>query len=243
MGKNALTSEHLGPFLEGVKAGLPVAMGYIPIAIAFGLLAKSNGVPIAISVSMSLFIFAGASQFVGVSLLTAGAAYWEIITATFLLNLRHFLMSASLSPRLAAHTPKRRLAILAYGLTDETFSVASLRPEKTLSFPFILGLNLIAFSAWNVGTWAGFILGTGLPGSVRSSMGIALYAMFLGLLIPAAKNSHPALVVVLLAGGIHALLQSLPRLASFSSSWGIVISTVLAAAIGALLFPEEGKAV
>jgi len=179
-------------FRSGMRAGIPVAVGYIPIAIAFGLLAKSFDMPNVITLAMSLFIFAGASQFIGVQLIMAGSMYWEIILTTFILNLRHFLMSASLSQRLET-TSNRFLAAIAFGVTDETFSVASTRDESTRGH-FVLGLNLIAFLAWNVGTWIGVFLAFGLPASVQTSMGIALYAMFIGLLIPSLTRK-PVIVV------------------------------------------------
>jgi len=180
-------------FRSGMRAGIPVAVGYIPIAIAFGLLAKSFDMPNVITLAMSLFIFAGASQFIGVQLIMAGSMYWEIILTTFILNLRHFLMSASLSQRLET-TSNRFLAAIAFGVTDETFSVASTRDESTRGH-FVLGLNLIAFLAWNVGTWIGVFLAFGLPASVQASMGIALYAMFIGLLVPSLTRK-PVIVVI-----------------------------------------------
>lgn len=225
-------------FTDGVKAGIPIAVGYIPIAIAFGLLAKAAGIPNHISVLMSFFIFAGASQFVGVNLLLLGALHWEIVMTTFILNLRHFLMSASLSQRVQPGTSKKWLSFISFGITDETFSVASLRKEQHLTPKFILGLNLIAFGAWNVGTWAGVFLATGLPESLKASMGIALYAMFIGLLIPTLRKSPPVLVISLLAVAIHSILHWMPLFAGISTGWSIIISTIIAAAAGALLYPK-----
>lgn len=227
-------------FLKGMAAGLPVALGYIPIAVTFGLLANAAGIPNHVSIMMSLLVFAGASQFVGVSLLAAGVTHWEIVLTTFILNLRHFLMTASISQRISRGTPKKTLALASFGVTDETFTVASLRREAELSPSFMLGLNLAAFGAWNIGTWIGVFLGAGLPASLQASMGIALYAMFIGLLVPSMRVSRAVLVISLLAAGIHSLLHWLPPLQGLSTGWSIIITTVLAAAAGALLFPERG---
>ncbi len=229
-------------FANGAAAGVPVAVGYLPIAVTFGLLAKSSGVPDYITIMMSFFIFAGASQFVGVNLLALGAAHWEIVFTTFIINLRHFLMTASLTRRVEEGTAKKWLALLSFGVTDETFTVASLRRERELSPAFLLGLNLIAFSAWNAGTWAGIFLGSGLPEAIQTSMGIALYAMFIGLLVPSMKKSRPVLVISLLAVGIHSFLQWFPLFEGLSAGWGIIITTILAAAAGAVIFPGGGKA-
>ena len=159
--------------IRGMKTGISIAVGYIPIAITFGLLSKAAGVPNAISIMMSVVVYAGASQFVAVNLLALHTGYWEIILTTFILNFRHFLMSAFISQRIEKGLSKPWMALLAFGITDETFAVASMEKEQQLNPWFLLGLNLIAFSAWNAGTWAGVFLGTALPDSVQSSMRIA----------------------------------------------------------------------
>jgi 4-azaleucine resistance transporter AzlC len=238
--KEKLIIEKSLSFKEGVKVGIPIAVGYIPIAVAFGLLAKSADIPNSISLLMSLVIFAGASQFVGVNLLALGIAPWEIVMTTFILNLRHFLMSASLSQRIEEGTSKKYLALLSFGITDETFSIASLRNEDKLSPGFILGLNLTAFSAWNAGTWIGVFLATGLPESIKTSMGIALYAMFIGLLVPSLK-SRPVLTVSLLSIMFNLLLNYIPLFDNLSTGWCIIISTIISSIIGTILFPQGVK--
>lgn len=225
-------------FINGIKAGTPIAVGYIPIAIAFGLLANSTGLPNYAGILMSLIVFAGASQFVAVNLLAIGSTYWEIILATLILNLRHFLMTASISQRIEEGTTKKFMALLSFGITDESFMVASTRNEEKLSPMFLLGLNLIGFSSWNIGTMIGIFLGTGLPDSIQSSMGIALYAMFIGLLIPSIKKAKPVLVVTLVAVLINSILHWIPLFSGISSGWGIIITTILTALIGAILFPK-----
>ncbi|MCX7781723.1 MAG: AzlC family ABC transporter permease [Negativicutes bacterium] len=227
-------------FFTGVKAGVPIAVGYAPIAMAFGLLAKSSGVPNEVSILMSLVVFAGASQFVGVNLLVLGTACWEIVLATFILNLRHFLMSAALSQRVERSITKPWLAAISFGITDETFTVASLRPEERLSKEFLLGLNLTAFAAWNIGTWIGLFLAQGLPEAVKASMGIALYAMFVGLLIPSVKKSRPALVIALVTMLAHGIMRVLPVTAELSTGWSIILATVGGALAGAIVYGEEG---
>ena len=175
-------------FLQGVKQGIPIALGYIPIAITFGLLATSANIPNYISILMSIMVFAGASQFVAVNLLALQTGSWEVIITTFMVNLRHLLMSASLAPKLESNLTKKIRALLAFGITDETFSLASLSRKDTLSANFMLGLSLIAYSSWVGGTIVGVLLGSQLPTVLQNSMGVALYAMFIGLLIPELKN-------------------------------------------------------
>lgn len=225
-------------FKAGLTAGIPIAIGYIPIAIAFGLLAKSTGMPSYATIMMSFIVFAGASQFVGVNLLALGVGYPEIILTTFILNSRHFLMSASLSQKVEQNTSKKWLSLISFGVTDETFMIASLRPEKKLPPSFLFGVNLIAFSSWNIGTWIGIFLGAGLPESVQSSMGIALYVMFIGLLIPSIKKSRPYLIITIIAILISSAIHWIPPFSSLSSGWSIIITAILAALVGAILFPK-----
>jgi 4-azaleucine resistance transporter AzlC len=228
-------------FKAGLKAGIPIAFGYLPIAITFGLMTKAAGIPSYVGVLMSFIIYAGASQFVGINLLVLGAASWEIVLTTFILNLRHLLMSASLSQSLKPESNKALLPLVSFGITDETFTVASLNSKDKLDVFYLLGLNIIAFSAWNIGTWCGLFLASGLPQSLKDSMGIALYAMFIGLLIPSAAKSKPVLIIALIAAATHALIKWLPLFDSLSAGWSIIISTIIAAAIGAYLYPQEGN--
>lgn len=226
-------------FIAGTKAGLPIAVGYIPIAIAFGLLAKSFDIPNYISLLMSCLIYAGASQFIGINLLFLGASFGEIVITTFILNLRHFLMTATLSQRLETQVSKKWRSLLAFGITDETFSVNVLRTDEKLSPYFMLGMNTIAFAAWNFGTWLGVFFAAGLPELVKASMGIALYAMFIGLLIPHLKKSKPVLLVSLVAILISSLFAWAPMFSGISNGWSIIIATIISSAIGASLYRKE----
>jgi len=229
-------------FLQGIKYGVPIALGYIPIAIAFGILTASEGVPFLTGMLMSLTVFAGASQFVAVNLMSLGARAGEIILTTFILNFRHFLMSASLSQRLEENTSLPRRSLLAFGITDETFSLASVTNidgHKKLSFSFLLGLMLISFSAWNAGTWIGLFMGNILPDILQNSMGIALYVRFIGLLVPSLKSSFPIVVVAGVAMASHSAITFIPWIPGFSAGWNIIISTILGALVGTLLFPKE----
>lgn len=240
--KPLLSPTRYSAFTDGLKAAIPIAIGYIPIGITFGLLARSAGIPNYITVMMSLIIFAGASQFVGINLIALGTGFLEITLTTFILNLRHLLMSASLSQKVVPGASKGVLAILSFGITDETFTVASFREEAQLKPEFLAGLNLLAFSAWNVGTWLGVFLAAGLPEAVKTSMGIALYVMFIGLLVPSCRRSKATLFIALLAMGVHFLLYYIPAFAFLSSGLRIVITTILTALVGAIIFPEEENA-
>ncbi|ADL12651.1 AzlC family ABC transporter permease [Acetohalobium arabaticum] len=226
-------------FTAGIKEGIPIALGYIPIAITFGLVAESAGINKQISILMSLLVFAGASQFVAVNLLAVGSGVGEVILTTFIVNLRHLLMAASISQRFRDNVSKGWRALLAFGITDETFSLASLRSEEKLSTSFMLGLNLISYLSWVAGTGIGVFVGAELPSAIQASMGIALYAMFIGLLVPSLQKSYSVVGVVIFAVVINSLLNWLSVFSSISDGWKIVITTILAAFLGAVLFPKE----
>ena len=132
-------------FLRGVKSAVPIAVGYIPIAIAFGLLAKSAGVPSYVSALMSFLIYAGASQFIGVNLIVLGASWWEIVITTFILNLRHFLMTATIAQMLEEKASTKWRFLLAFGITDETFSVTSFQNGKIHPYEQQLIVNIYLY--------------------------------------------------------------------------------------------------
>lgn len=233
--------ERKNEFLEGVKVGIPVAVGYIPIAVAFGLLARSSDIPNYVTMLMSFLIYAGASQFIGINLLALGVSYSEIVMTTFILNLRHFLMTATLSQKIDGEVSKKWRALLAFGVTDETFSVGVLRSDQKMSKYFIFGLNTIAFFSWNIGTWIGLFFAPSLPEVIKASMGIALYAMFIGLLVPNIRKSRAVLLISCMAIVINSLFHWLPIFAEFSKGWGIIAATIVSAAIGAYIYPEEAE--
>ncbi len=122
---------------EGVVAGLPLVIGYFPVAVAFGILAKTTGISLMESFLFSFFVFAGASQFMALNLLAVGAGVGQIILTTLLVNFRHFLMSASLTTRITKDM-KKWVPLIAFGVTDEVFSVVSFK-EEDLTTKFILG--------------------------------------------------------------------------------------------------------
>lgn len=226
--------------MAGAKKGLPIALGYIPIAITFGLIASSYEIPKYISIMMSSFVFAGASQFVAINLLNSNTGIWEIIITTFMVNLRHFLMTASVSQLIKNKVSKKLIPILAFGITDETFSLISLTSEEKLTSGYILGINVVAYLAWLSGTIAGVYLGKSLPQILQTSMGIALYSMFTGLLIPKMKESNPVLIISLIAMTISGFFYWGPSfITSISQGWKIIITTIMASGIGVILFPEE----
>lgn len=211
-------------FRHGIKSGVAIAIGYAPVALTFGLLAKSTGLSIVETTLMSMIVFAGAAQYISLNLLSLGTGPFEIILTTFILNIRHFLMSASLNEK-AEHDPLWKKALYAFGITDETFSVAAMK-EGTVSASYMFGLIFISYSSWVINSAIGHIVGAYLPESVQVSLSIALYAMFVGLLIPAVKTERKALWLAVCAGAINCMLLlwlHVPK------GWAIVIATIVSA--------------
>jgi len=226
-------------FFIGAKDSTPIALGYLPIAIAFGVLAGTVGLPAHLAVIMSVLVFAGASQLIALNLLKLGTDPYSIIFTTFVVNLRHFLMSASLAERLKGVIPRKTMSALFLGLTDESFSLLSLTKQEKLTKGYILGVNLIAYLAWVSGTLLGAYLGAGLPETLTNSMGISLYAMFIALLIPEMKSSRAVLVIALTSMLISSLLTWAPeQWVTVSTGWKIIISTAVAALVGTLAFTD-----
>ena len=222
--------------LRGVRAGIPIAVGYVPMAVAFGVLARQAGLGFFQAGAMSLFVYAGASQFASLGLLAGGASALAIVLATLVLNFRHFLMSVSLSrrlPPLSSHGPRRVFSLLGlgFGITDETFVVASL--DAALTPACFAGLALTAYLAWLSGTLVGAGFSSLIPAVIARGMGVALYAMFIAILLPGVKKSWINGVVAV-AGGAIAWGSSL-AVPQIPSGWRIVIAILAASLIGALL--------
>lgn len=223
-------------FKKGIKSGLPIGIGYIPVSFTFGFLAVSGGLPIWVAVVISLTNLTSAGQFAGTNLIFAGAGYLEVALTTFVINIRYMLMSLSLSQKLERKTGTLARLALAFGITDETFVVGSLKPG-TLTAPFMLGLILMPVAGWNLGTLMGGCISTLLPQALQNAMGIALYAMFIALIIPAAKASAHVLCIICIAVAVQCGLNYIPVFSFLSDGFRVIISTVAAAGLGAWLFP------
>lgn len=219
---------------EGFLAGFPVFIGYFPVAVAFGILAKTTGLSSGDSLAFSVFVFAGASQFMALNLIETGVAFSGIILATFLLNLRHLLMSASLAVKIT--NPKKRwLPLIAFGVTDETFAVAA-TCSRTLQISFLLAMESTAYLGWVTGTLAGYLAGGVLPASFQESMGIGLYALFVAILIPGFKKSGLIIALALSAGLIHTLLNWVNL---WPASWNLVAAIICGSLLGAWFIPSR----
>ncbi|NLV81794.1 MAG: AzlC family ABC transporter permease [Synergistaceae bacterium] len=231
-------------FINGFKKGTPIALCCIPGAIAFGILAKTASLTAWESVFMSFIVFAGASQFVAVNLFTLGAAIPEILIAVGVLNMRHMMMSSSLAKKYLPNTTFLQKFWMGFEMTDETFSLAAMQKEDYLSSEFVMGLNLPLHFTWTTATYLGWIGTSILPDSVQESMGIAIFAIFMGLLIPSVRKNRAGLIVTAIAMAMSAYIKWTPFLdATINKGVSIMITAGAAALFGAIVFPrkEEGE--
>lgn len=230
------TSPSLHMVRKGIATGFPIMLGYLPIAVAYGVLAKQAGMSITELTLMSVMVFAGASQFMGANMIALGAGAAEIVVATFVLNFRHFVMSLSLMNYLRHFALKWKLPI-SMGLTDETFAVSALHTDeakKEKGSYFYLALILTAYFAWIAGSFLGGILGDVIPQQLSQSMGIALYAMFIGLLIPSVKKHWRVGLIAVIAMGINFVCSQF-----MSEGWAIICGTVLGGLSGVFLLKGD----
>ena len=215
-------------FKAGAKASLPIVLGYLPVALTFGILARKAGLtPFEVGL-MSLFVYAGASQFLAIEMISKGVPIFSIILATFFINLRHILMSSNLSIYLR-NVRIPILGLLSAQMTDESYAVAiSKFPWVKDRPPFLLGLQIISQLAWVGGSVAGALFS-----SVATSTGwglpFALPALFICLLVLQIKNTHHFWVVVI-AGIISVFFKwALP------GNWYILLTALFASGMGMMI--------
>ena len=216
-------------WLRGFSRAIPITLGYIPVGFAYGVLAQKAGLSAFNVLAMSIFVYAGSSQLIAVGLFAAQAAPLSIILTTFVVNLRHMLMSSALARHLHRWR-KSQLAVFAYELTDETFALHTVGfPEGDPDFTETLAVNLTAQVSWVFGSWLGLAAG-GLITDVKPfALDYALPAMFIALLMIQIKNRTQVLVA--LASGVLAVCLLLTGL----GQWYVILATVLGASLGVLL--------
>lgn len=211
--------------LKGARDELPILVGVLPFGLVFGALGMATGLsPLEVQ-GLSLFVFAGSSQFVAVQLIGQGVSPLVIVLTIFLVNLRHALYSASLSPYLS-HLPLRWRLSVAYLLTDEAFAVAApryRRPDTTFAHGYTLGAGLALWSCWQLSTAMGIVFGARIPESL--SLQFALPLTFLAMVIPTLVD-RPAWAAAIAGAVLSLLLRGLPY------GLGLVVAVVLAVGIG-----------
>ena len=216
-------------YLYGVRKGIPVLIGFLPVAISYAIAATAGGMGVGETVGMSAAVFAGASQIMATEMIASGAGGFAIIMATFTLNLRHIIMSSCVFKKLKEKNWFVRI-LVAFGVTDETFAIYTTEDDEKCDAPFMLGLISISYGSWVLGALIGVILQRAMPESLSQSFGIALYALFIALIVPDIKKSLKLFLTVLLTVAMNICLSC-----AVDKSWAIIISTLLGALVGTFL--------
>lgn len=227
-------TNRLRQYLRGLRAGIPVIFGFIPVGIAYAIMARQAGFSALQTCLMSLTVFAGASQMMAVGMYAQGAGVVAMIVATFILNLRHVIMSTCVAERMPRLSLWQKL-LAGFGVTDESFAIFTTEKKENLTVWFFFGMITVTYSSWNVGTLIGALASDVLPEMLTASLGIALYAMFIGLLVPNLCGNLRLGILVVLTAAVNSILSVF-----LDQSWALIVSTLLCAVLG-VFFVDLGE--
>lgn len=225
-------------FRQGLRHGIPIGLGYLSVSFAFGMQAVNSGLSAMQAVLISMTNLTSAGQVAAVPLIIANAPMIEMIMTQLTINLRYALMSLSLTRKLDETMTTGRRMFFSFANTDEIFAVASGQPGK-VGKDYLTGLMVMPWIGWTLGTLLGAVAGTLLPEFVRNALGIALYGMFLAIILPPAREKKPVRTVIIIAVALSLCFHYLPGLKEVSAGFTIIICAVTAAALGAWLFPVK----
>lgn len=223
-------------YRSGFSRGLPVGMGYFSVSFGFGAMAVSQGLGWLEAVLISATNLTSAGQFAGLTLIVTAATLWEMVLTQVIINSRYALMSLALSQRMGERIGILPRLFIAFFNTDEIFALAMDRKEP-LTPAYLLGLGTLPFLGWTGGTALGALAGSILPESLGTALGVMLYGMFIAIVVPPAKKERNILLAVVLSMSLSCLFAWVPGLKQVSAGIAIVVCTVVAAAICAVLFP------
>lgn len=227
-------------YKRGLWHGLPIALGYVSVSFAFGIQATSLGLTPLQAVLISFFNLTSAGQLAGLQLMAVGAPLVEMALTQLTINLRYALMSLSLSQKLDKSMTTVQRLLLSFANTDEVFAVASQQPGK-LGKWYLYGLTNGPFVGWTLGTLLGALAGGILPGPVTDALGIAIYGMFIAIILPPFRKSREVRIVILIAVVMSCLFTLAPLFAFLSDGFRIILCAVAASALGAWLMPQPVK--
>lgn len=231
-------------FLKGIKDGFPICIGYLSISFAFGIFACGCGLSVWEAVIMSLSNLTSAGQLAAVPIIAAGGTLAELAVSQLVINMRYALMSVSLSQKLGKSVKMFDRFIIAFANTDEVFAVASSQ-EGTVGKRYLYGLILTPPLGWTLGTLLGAAAGNILPPMLVSALGIAIYGMFIAIVMPKVRSEKPTALCVAVAIVLSCLFYYVPALKVIPAGFTIIICAVVASGLFAFLAPlniaEEDK--
>lgn len=228
-------------FIQGIRDGSAIGIGYFSVSFTFGIAAVASGLDWWQALAVSVMNLTSAGQFAGITIMAAAGSYIEMAVSQLVINLRYALMSISLSQKVDREFTAGKKMVLGFAVTDEIFAVAMSR-EGEVSSRYFWGLSVLPFLGWNFGTLTGAVLGDVLPDRIVSALGLAIYGMFIAIVVPAAKENRHILKMVLLAVALSFALYYIPVLNGISGGFAIILCAVIASAVGAWLFPLQEAA-
>lgn len=223
-------------FMAGIHDGVPIALGYFVVAFTLGILAKTAGLTPWQGFVTSAVNIASAGEYAGFTVIAAQAPYLEIAVLTLVANARYFLMAAALTQRFAPETPLLHRLAVSFGVTDEIFGITVARGGALTPY-YNYGAMAISVPAWAAGTSAGILAGGILPAAAVSALSVALYGMFVWVVLPAAKKSRPIGGMVLVSCVLSLAATYAPVTCALSGGTRTILLTLLVAGVGARLFP------
>lgn len=222
-------------FLKGVADGIPICLGYLAVAFAFGIFAVAHGLHVWEATLISVANMTSAGQLAAVPMIASGSSLIELAASQLVINLRYALMGVSLSQKMDDSVRLRDRLLIAFVNTDEVFAVAT--TKQAVGRQYMFGLTATSYSGWVIGTFVGAIAGELLPTIIITALGIAIYGMFIAIILPAMRASKKVSFCVLLAVGMSCLFHYVPVLSAVPSGFVIIICAVTASAVAAGLFP------
>lgn len=225
----------MNDFLLGMKKGIPVALGYFAVSFSFGVMAAKGLTPLMATI-ISATNLTSSGQYAGAQLMMRSASYIEIVLTVLLINIRYSLMSISLSQRIDPNMKIGTKLLIGFGITDEIYALSITSPHK-LTAKYMFGLISLPFLGWVSGTAVGAFGAQFFNEDLLKAMGIALYAMFIAIIIPDARRSKPILLVILIASAISCAFYYIPGIKEIGLGFKIIIATIVASLIGAIFFP------
>ena len=223
-------------FTTGLRHGVPIGLGYLSVSFTFGMMAARGGLTIVQAVLISMTNVTSAGQLAGLTLMLSNGSLYEMALTQLVINLRYALMSLSLSQKLDKSMTTLHRMIFAFCNTDEVFAVASSQ-EGQVGRRYLYGLMVAPYVGWALGTLLGAAAGTLLPDLVRDALGVAIYGMFIAIIIPPAKRVRSVRLAVIMAAVLSCLIYYTPGLNGISSGFSIIICAVAVSAFCAKFFP------
>lgn len=233
--------KHKSVFSEGLKNGLPIGLGYFAVSFSLGIAAKNAGLTPFQGFLTSSLINASAGEYAGFVLIASGATYLQMIIMTLITNARYFLMSCALSQKLNQKTSLLHRIILGFYVTDELFGISVAR-KGFLDPYYTYGAVTIAAPCWAAGTALGIIAGNLLPVRIVSALSVALYGMFLAVIIPPSRKSRTIAVLVAVSFLLSYAFSALPVISSISEGTRTIVLTLVISAAAAILKPVKQEA-